>query len=101
MSLGGEHYLFPEPHYFINISILNLILLCDPSSSVLPFIHCCSGSPSLKAISESEGICQFAEGKTFSGQVKVQTLLAHKASEASWGLSIFVKGFYVVTVVCM
>ena len=75
MSLGGEHYLFPEPHYFIDISILNLILLCDPSSSVLPFIHCCSGSPSLKAISESEGICQFAEGKTFSGQVKVLTLI--------------------------
>ena len=83
VSLGGEHYLFPEPHYFIDISILNLILLCDPSSSVLPFIHCCSGSPSLKAISESEGICQFAEGKTFSGQVKVQTLFTSLKLESN------------------
>ena len=74
MSLGGEHYLFPEPHYFMNISITNLILLCDPSSSVLPCIHCCSGCPTLRAISESEGIRQWAEGKTFSGQVKVLTL---------------------------
>ena len=70
-------------YYFINISILNLILLCDPSSSVLPFIHCCSGSPSLKAISESEGICQFAEGKTFSGQVKVQTLFTSLKLESN------------------
>ena len=53
----------------------NLILLCDPSSSVLPCIHCCSGCPTLRAISESEGICQWAEGKTFSGQVKVLTLI--------------------------
>ena len=75
VSLGGEHYLFPEPHYFMNISITNLILLCDPSSSVLPCIHCCSGCPTLRAISESEGICQWAEGKTFSGQVKVLTLI--------------------------
>ena len=73
VSLGGEHYLFPKPHYFMNIS--NLILLCDPSSSVLPCIHCCSGCPTLRAISKSEGIRQWAEGKTFSGQVKVLTLI--------------------------
>ena len=30
----------------------------------------------------------------------VLDLLAPKASEASWGLSIFVQGFQVVTVVC-
>ena len=75
VSLGGEHYLFPEPPYFMNIGITNLISLCDPSSCVLPCIHCCSGCPSLRAISESEGICQCAEGKTFSGQVKVPTLI--------------------------
>ena len=51
VSLGGEHYLFPEMHYFMNISINNLISLCDPSSPVLPCIHCCLGSPSLRAIS--------------------------------------------------
>ena len=48
VSLGGEHYLFPEPHYFMNIIIKNLILLCDPSSPVLPCIHCCSGCPTLE-----------------------------------------------------
>ena len=51
VSLGGEHYLFPELHYFMNISMNNLISLCAPSSPVLPCIHCCLGSPSLRAIS--------------------------------------------------
>ena len=86
VSLGGEHYLFPEPPYFINISITNLILLCDPSSYVLPCIHCCSGGPSLRAISQYEGIRQCAEGKTFSGQVKVLTLFTSLklGSNAIW-----------------
>ena len=63
VSLGGEHYLFPEPHYFMNIIIKNLILLCDPSSSVLPCIHCCSGCPTLRAI--SEGFASGLRGKPF------------------------------------
>ena len=74
VSLGGEHYVFPEPHYFMNISITNLILLW-------PILICFTLHTLLFGQSESEGnlrvrgICQWAEGKTFSGQVKVPTLI--------------------------
>ena len=72
VSLGGEHYLFPEPHYFMNISKTNLILLW-------PILICFTLHTLLFGLSDSEGnlrgIRQWAEGKTFSGQVKVLTLI--------------------------
>ena len=68
VSLGGEHYLFPKPHYFMNISITNLILLW-------PILICFTLHTLLFGLSDSEG-----------------NLRVRRDSPVGWGENLFRTG---------